>query len=218
MENSIKLNLGESIAYNSGLIKQGYLDLCYLSNVSDESISESIPATIAGLRSQPVLVCVHRRPGEFYAILQFESGSTSCLNLRHCRAEPCENRRYLKLMLNDFTSGLLFRICRSPPNPVVLLTEHTEMQELVHKDRQLMIGEALDDLSVINKNEENKLNKDSQDEEKQLDWVKAFSEPAQWPAKLCPSFGFRRSQSLQTVYESDEELEEEKVRSTSLMI
>jgi hypothetical protein len=171
----------------TGLIKSGRLQLCYSTDAILTSIEDA--AASGCLRSESVLVSVFRRPGEFFAILQFESGATSCLNLRQCRVESCVNQRFLKLMLHDFTSGLLFELPEVAEKPTDLCC--TRLQESV-------------DLAVKGQCSEPKPT---------MNWLQAFSESAnQWPAKLCPTFGFRRSQSLQTVYESEEEDVEDEPR------
>lgn len=155
----------------NGLVKQGMLDLCYVSSGKQ-------------LRGQPIFFSVHRTPGEFFAVLQFlnpddrnGAPTSTCINLRHCRAETCANPTFIKLMLNDFTSGLLLRV----PNA----NEHD-----VHE---------LGDVSVIDKKAENLSTSDERD------WLNAFCDLPNTLGVKHVNAGFRRSQSLQTVLESDEE-------------
>lgn len=203
------------IMYNdSSIIKSGILELCHLIHHHGEN-----GKTVKELVGEKVLVTIYRTCGEYFAVINLlndagqlnsapiqgmsELNSNSiCVNLKHTKVEKCNNNQFFKLVLNDFTSVILFRVIKRKE-------QQTHLQAPSISNQQ---SKSLGDLSVINEidNEgENQMHIQND----QISWIKAFSENHQTNEadhllranNLSP---LTRRQSLQTVLESDEEDEQ----------
>ena len=205
--------------YNkSSIIKSGILELCHL--IHHHSSNGNSVKELVG---EKVFVTIYRTCGEYFAVINLlnETGQLSasiqnlselnsnsiCVNLKHCKIEKCNNAQFFKLILNDFTSVILFR--------VVNKKEQTNLQIPQQQSiNQQKISKSLGDLSVINEIDNENENQKNIQNEQALSWIKAFSENHQSTEadhllranNLTP---LTRRQSLQTVIESDEEEEQQ---------
>jgi len=207
-----------SSMYNdSSIIKSGILELCHLIHHHSENGN-----TIKELVGEQVLVTIYRTCGEYFAVInllneaaQLSNSSIStmselnsnsiCVNLKHCKVEKCNNHSFFKLVLNDFTSVILFRVVKRKE-------QQTHLQAPSINNQQ---SKSLGDLSVINEIDENENQKNIQNDQT-LSWIKAFSyysddhQEADLHLLRANSLTpLSRRQSLQTVIESDEEEEEQ---------
>lgn len=202
--------------YNdSSIIKSGILELCHLIHHHGEN-----GKTVKELVGEKVLVTIYRTCGEYFAVINLlnEAGQVNnapiqgvselnsnsiCVNLKAtCKVEKCNNNQFFKLVLNDFTSVILFRVVKRKE-------QQTHLQAPTINNQQ---SKSLGDLSVINEiDNEDDNQKHIQND--QISWIKAFSENCQSNEaehllranNLTP---LTRRQSLQTVLESDEEEEQ----------
>lgn len=202
--------------YNdSSIIKSGILELCHLSTVSLNGDKKK------QLFGEQVLVTIYRTCGEYFSVINLlnESGhnlsntsienmnelnsNSICVNLKHCKVEKCSNSRFFKLVLNDFTSVILFRVVKYKEQQ-----NHLQTPQFNNNQQSKSLG----DLSVINEIDyENDNEKNDQNET--LSWMKAFSEnqsnQSDYLLRANNLTPLTRRQSLQTVIESDEEEEQQ---------
>jgi len=208
--------------YNdSSIVKSGILELCHL-------VSSANGNTVKELVGEKVLVTIYRTCGEFFAVINLLNSETGqqlsnssipnmgesnsiCINLKHATIEKCQNNQFFKLVLNDFTSVILFRVVKSKEQQTTHL--QTPQQQSINNQQSKSLG----DLSVINEIDSEQDNQKSIQNDETQCWVKAFSEHHQSnegdnhmhllrAINLTP---LTRRQSLQTVIESDEEEEQQ---------
>ena len=204
--------------YNdSSIIKSGILELCHLIHHHGEN-----DKTVKELVGEKVLVTIYRTCGEYFAVINLlnEAGQLNnapiqgvselnsnsiCVNLKHCKVEKCNNNQFFKLVLNDFTSVILFRVVKRKE-------QQTHLQAPSINNQQ---SKSLGDLSVINEID-NESDNQKHIQNEQISWIKAFSEnalnaqsgEAEHLLKANNLSPLTRRQSLQTVIESDEEEEQ----------
>lgn len=196
--------------YNdSSIIKSGILELCHLSTVSLNGDKKK------QLFGEQVLVTIYRTSGEYFAIINLlnETGfnasiknmnelnsNSICVNLKHCVVEKCSNSRFFKLVLNDFTSVILFRVVKPKEQQT-----HLQAPQTMNNQQSKSLG----DLSVINEIDNESDNEKNNQNEETLSWISAFSEnrsnEADYLLRANNLSPLTRRQSLQTVIESDEE-------------
>lgn len=204
--------------YNdSSIIKSGILELCHL-------VSSSNGNTVRELVGEKVLVTIYRTCGEYFAVInilnetgQLNSASIGnagsmnelnsnsiCINLKHSKVEKCNNAQFFKLVLNDFTSVILFRVVKAKET-------HLQAPQSINNQQSKSLG----DLSVINEIDNESDHSKSVQNAQTLSWTSAFSQNHQSTEadhhllranNLTP---LTRRQSLQTVIESDEEEEQQ---------
>ena len=212
---SINISCSTTEYTDSSIIKSGILELCHLIHHHGEN-----GKTVKELVGEKVLVTIYRTCGEYFAVINLlnEAGQLNnapiqglselnsnsiCVNLKHSKVERCNNHQFFKLVLNDFTSVILFRVVKRKE-------QQTHLQAPSINNQQ---SKSLGDLSVINEIDgESDNQKHIQND--QISWIKAFSKNHQSKEaehllranNLSP---LTRRQSLQTVIESDEEEDEQ---------